>query len=262
MQRWEVSKPKGVFVIVHGAGEHHGRYEWTVNQLNKLNYNVIMGDLPGQGKTEGPRGHISSFNEYMVVVRKWLKEARQYRLPVVLLGHSMGGLISIHTLMDLNRNLVPSAVVLSSPCLGLANPPSVPVRSLAYLLNYCVPKYRVATKGNRGTRCEITRKKYDQDPLRVRKVSVRWYSELVQAIELAHRKVNEIPDIPLLLTQGGDDRVVDKKMARAWFNGLPIMDKYYKEWDGLFHEVLNEPEKEKVLAHMMGFVTIQLSMIK
>lgn len=262
MWKWEVTKPKGVFVIVHGAGEHHGRYEWVIKQLNQLNYHVVVGDLPGQGKTEGPRGHITSFDEYIATVRTWLKAARQYKLPVFLLGHSMGGLISIHTIMSLNKNLLPSAVLLSSPCLGLAKPPSASVRSVAKLLNVSVPQLRVPTEGNRGTRCEVTRKKYDEDPLRVRKVSIRWFNELTKAMNMAHKQVDEFPNIPLYITQGGDDRVVDKIMVKNWFNRLPIMDKYYKEWDVLFHEVLYEPEKNKVLAHMMGFVTTQLAMLE
>src|SRR5690554_4657353 len=95
-----VKEPKGVFVIVHGAGEYHVRYEWVTKKINDLGYHVIMGDLPGQGLTEGPRGHIDSFEDYKLVVTDWLKEAEAYELPIVMLAHSMGGLITIHTLME------------------------------------------------------------------------------------------------------------------------------------------------------------------
>ncbi|MDQ0254951.1 lysophospholipase [Evansella vedderi] len=262
MWKWEVTEPKGVFVIVHGAGEHHVRYKWVVERLNALNYHVIMGDLPGQGKTEGPRGHISSFDQYKGVVEKWLSKGREYGLPVILLGHSMGGLISICTLMSMKKNLFPDVVVLSSPCLGLAYPPSKSKRALSHILNVCVPQVRFPSGTNPGTRCEKMRMRDSQDPLMIKKVSVRWYRELVKAMEMAHKGVSEFPNIPLLVTQGGDDLIVDKYMVQKWFKEVPLMDKYYKEWDQLYHEVLNEPEKERVLAHIMGFVTIQLTMLK
>src|SRR5690625_4840620 len=121
MWTWEVSEPRGVIVIVHGAGEHHGRYKWLAEKWNEHGFEVIMGDLPGQGKSRGKRGHIQSFSQYIDVVGEWIEAARKRNLPILLLGHSMGGLIIIRLLME--RAIVVHGVILSSPCLGLSQPP-------------------------------------------------------------------------------------------------------------------------------------------
>src|SRR5690625_2767317 len=76
MWKWEVAEPRGVVVMVHGAGEHHARYGWLCENWNKHGFEVIMGDLPGQGKSQGKRGHIQSFNQYIDAVEEWLNEAR------------------------------------------------------------------------------------------------------------------------------------------------------------------------------------------
>ncbi|MDG5787760.1 alpha/beta hydrolase [Evansella sp. AB-P1] len=261
MWKWEAEEPKGVFVIIHGAGEYHVRYEWVVNQLHSLGYHVIIGDLPGQGKTEGPRGHVNSFNDYKEVLEKWLSEGKKYNLPVVLLGHSMGGLISIYTLQSLKEVELPDVVILSSPCLGLTNPPKKSKKIAARVLNVVHPSFRFPSglAPGSGTRDERMRQRDLNDSLLIKRVSVRWYSELEKAMDISHRQVDSFPNVPLLVMQGGNDLIVDKEKVISWFNRLPIHNKYYKEWDGLYHEVLNEPERNKVLAHLLGFVTIQLS---
>ncbi|MBU9721044.1 MULTISPECIES: alpha/beta fold hydrolase [Bacillaceae] len=259
MWKREVQLAKGVFVIVHGAGEYHVRYNWVVDQLNKLNFHVIIGDLPGQGTTEGPRGHVDRFQQYIEVVSGWLKEAKKYQLPVYLLAHSMGGLISIHTLMALTKNDLPNVVVLSSPCLGLKNDPPFYKRTLSHVLDVISPGFRFPSglEPGSGTRDEWMRKRDLGDNKLIKHVSVRWYKELVRAMNKAHEQKASFPDIPLLVTQAGNDLIVKKEMAKSWFDGLNITNKYYKEWPNLYHEVLNEPEKAEVLAHLIGFISIQ-----
>ncbi|UTR11464.1 alpha/beta hydrolase [Evansella sp. LMS18] len=261
MWKYEAKDAKAVFVIVHGAGEYHVRYNWVVEQLTKLQYHVVLGDLPGQGTTTGPSGHINSFNDYIVNVAKWLSEAKQYELPVILLAHSMGGLISIHTLMKMNEKDLPDAVILSSPCLGLANDPPVSKKLMASILNIAAPRFRFPSglAPGSGTRSEEMRKRDVADPLLVKKVSARWYTELVKAMKQAQERTDAFPDIPVLVSQGGTDLIVNKERGRAWFDKLPVSNKYYREWEGLYHEVLNEPEQDRVFAHMLGFVTLNIS---
>lgn len=252
---------KGVFVIVHGAGEYHVRYQWTTEQLNRLGYHVIIGDLPGQGLTDGPRGHVDSFQDYISVVKSWLIEAKTFELPVFMLSHSMGGLITIHLLTKLaqseNKRFLPDAVALSSPCLGLVNKQSPFKEKLSYVLNNLTPRLRFQSNVPRGagTRDEAMRKRDLQDSRLIRRVSVRWYRELQTAMKWAMKHISRFPDLPLLVMQAGDDRIVDKESVKAWFQALSITNKHYREYEGLYHEVLNEPEREKVLEDLMRFVT-------
>ncbi|WP_147805169.1 alpha/beta hydrolase [Alkalicoccus halolimnae] len=261
MWKWEAAgKPKATVVIVHGAGEYHARYEWVIEEMRHMNFHVFMGDLPGQGTTEGARGHVDSFKEYVHKVREWLNEAGEEKLPLILFGHSMGGLISVTTLQHLHAEELPDMVVLSSPCFGLVNVQPWIKRSSARVLNRVAPRtmFPNGLEPGTGTRDPFMRTRDAEDPLLVKRVSARWYNELTTHMYRAHKQIKRTPNIPFYVMQGGEDKIVDKYAVKAWFNALDVDEKAYKEWPGLYHEVLNEPEREQVLAHMAGFITTQL----
>lgn len=254
MYHWKALKPKAVVVLVHGAGEHHGRYEWVIKKLTENNFYVIAGDLPGQGTNYKIQGHIDSFNEYMETIEAWVNEALALKLPVFLFGHSMGGLAVIRTMVE--KRLPVDKVVLSSPCLELMNYPKKHMMILSKILNVVMPRLRVPSgirKGS-GTRHGGMRNRDVLDPLLVKKISVRWFRELIKAMDLAHKKVGEFPEVPLLVMQAGNDLIVKAEAVRHWFADLTISDKTFKEWDGLYHEVLHEPEREEVFAYMQQFL--------
>lgn len=254
MREFTCKQPKGVAVVVHGAREHHGRYKWLVEQLTKESFHVILGDLPGQGLTEGQRGHINSFNEYVETITHWYIAAEQYNLPIVLIGHSMGGLSVIQTL--LNRKINPKAVILSSPCLGLVKPATKLQTAMLPILNLVTPRLQFPSNLERGseTRCEAMRQRDEIDPLLVSNISVRWYKELTRAMKHSHKHTKIFPDIPLLVLQAGNDLIVKKEDVRTWFDRLTVTNKTYKEWPGLYHEVFNEPEKEDVFLVAKSFI--------
>lgn len=253
---WESERAKGVFVLVHGANEYHVRYQWLIQKLIDEGYHVVMGDLPGQGRNPKTPGHVDSFQEYIDVIETWYERALQFELPVFLLGHSMGGLAVIQTMLQ--KQLSVNAVILSSPCLGLENPPSKFKSYSGLLLNKISPKFRMPTNLPEVTRCEEMRQRDEKDQYIVKKVSVRWYHELTNAMANSHKEVQHFPDVPLLVLQGGDDLIVDKKAVYHWFNQLTVTDKYYKEFPGFYHEVFNEPEKETVFHVAKRFAELHL----
>ncbi|MCT8137248.1 alpha/beta hydrolase [Anaerobacillus sp. CMMVII] len=254
---WECEKAKGVFVVVHGANEYHVRYQWLIQKLIDEGYHVVMGDLPGQGKNPKSRGHIDSFQEYIDIIEKWYQRAEQYQLPIFMLGHSMGGLAVIQTMLQ--KKLSVNGIILSSPCLGLVDPPSKLTHISAVILNKLIPKLRLPTNLAQVTRCEAMLKRDETDLNIVKKVSVRWYFELTTAMKESHAKVTSFPNVPLLILQGGDDLIVDKIAVFRWFNQLLLTDKYYKEFPNLYHEVFNEPEKETVFHVAKGFIESHLN---
>ncbi|WHY70908.1 alpha/beta hydrolase [Fictibacillus enclensis] len=257
MWKWETKDVvKGAVIMVHGAGEYHGRYEWLIQQFNAAGFHVLMGDLPGQGTTTRRRGHIDSFDEYILTIEEWITEAELYSLPVFLFGHSMGGLAAIRAATE--RNFTLKCIILSSPCLGLASPPKKGIETLSRVLNTVAPSIKFSANLDpvNKTRNEQVLLRDASDPLLVEKVSVRWYRELVSAMKQAHQETDRFPNVPLLVIQGGDDRIVDKRAVRSWFNRLELHDKMYKEYPGLYHEVLNEPERDDVFKFMKSYLNL------
>ncbi|TYS69149.1 alpha/beta hydrolase [Sutcliffiella horikoshii] len=259
MWKWEAENPKGTIVIVHGAQEHHGRYTWLLDQWKTNGYNVIMGDLPGQGLSTRRRGHIDNFDEYIEEVEKWIKEAYLLKPPVFVIGHSMGGLAVIRTLQE-KKPLMVDGVILSSPCLKLLHHPTKGLDVLSKGLNFILPKtkFKTGLTIDKATRNEEIRKTAAGDELYITKVSVRWYRELVQSMNQAFTGIEKFPDVPVLLLQAGEDLVVDKFASETWFNSLSAKEKTYKEWEGLYHEIFNEPERARVFRYAKAFVDLQL----
>jgi lysophospholipase len=260
MWKWETEgEPKAVIVIVHGASEHHGRYGWLIEMWRTSGYHVIMGDLPGQGlTTRSRRGHIDHFDEYISEVKDWIQAAYQFELPIFLIGHSMGGLISIRLLQEERMNI--AGVILSSPCVGLTHTPSKFLDILSHGLNIVFPSLRIDSglTVEMATRNLEVREIDSNDTLYVTKMSVRWYRELVTAMKIAFEKRSEIQDVPMLVMQAGDDKVVSKQAVKQWFNQAPLSEKRFKEWPECYHEIYNEPERETVFQYSKDFIESQL----
>jgi lysophospholipase len=249
----KVENPRGVIVMVHGAGEHHGRYEWLRKRFLSQGFHIVAGDLPGQGENPRKRGHIDSFDEMIEAVSKWIDTAKAFHSPILIFGHSLGGLTVIRTLEEIQFK--PRAILLSSPCLGLFFPPPQWLVKMVKPLNTWAPSFRLTVKKSTGnslaTRNKDVLVRDASDPLMVKKVSIRWYFELEKAMNQAFKKADDFPDVPLFIFQAGSDKIVDKHAVKRWFEGLPIQRKYYKEWPGLYHEVFNEPERERIFQYAL-----------
>ncbi|WP_034765546.1 alpha/beta hydrolase [Rossellomorea vietnamensis] len=260
MWKWESDQEaKAVIVIIHGAMEHHGRYGWLIEMWRASGFHVIMGDLPGQGMTSrSQRGHIDSFDEYIVEVKDWVQAAYQFELPVFVIGHSMGGLIAIRLLQESHVNV--AGVILSSPCLGLVTTPAKPVELLSLGFNKIAPmvKFPSGLTIDMATRNADVREIDSNDTLYITKVSVRWYRELVQAMKAAFANLEKMPDVPLLVMQAGDDKIVEKKTVKKWFNELSLSEMHYKEWPKCYHEIYNEPEREEIYEYSKIFIESRL----
>ncbi|WP_246031557.1 alpha/beta hydrolase [Salibacterium salarium] len=254
MKNWISERARGTVIIVHGAGEHHGRYEWIIDRLNHQGFHVVSGDLPGHGRTRGKRGHIDRFDQYIDTIYAWYKEAASYEVPVFLYGHSMGGLIAIRALME--KYMPVQGVILSSPCLGLYEYPSRMQEMATRMMHRLTPTLssQSGLKAEYITRDPEVREAYQQDELNITTVTARWYQEMLKAMKTSMLHTERYPNVPTLVMQAGEDYVVDKHVTHRWFNRLEIADRALKEWDGLYHELLSEPEKEEVFRFMMNFI--------
>lgn len=254
MKKLLAENPKGVIVIVHGAFEHSGRYDWLTKKWHSEGYHVIYGDLPAHGETEGTRGHIESFNEYIESIESWVKEGKKLHEKVIILGHSMGGLAVIRTLQD--KELDVSGVILSSPAIDILAKPTKPIEYISKAIERIKPSLRFPTNMNPNhvTRCEEMLQRDKNDPLILKKVSARWYQEFQRAIDQADFKKDTYPNVPTLVLQAGNDKLVNAVEVYRWFEEVEIDEKDFKEWDNLYHEVFNEPEKDEVFSYTLDYV--------
>jgi len=261
---WVPLNARGTVTLVHGLAEHSGRYEPLAQALATRGWAVFAADLRAHGLSQDPPGagrvHVDHFEDYFLDLDaiSGIARAQFEALPHFLLGHSMGGLITLRYVLHKPEGL--SGAIVSSPALGI-HPDSLPpgpLRALTGLLSRLAPRFRVdgGLDSNAVSRDPDVVRDYVNDPLVTTKVSVRWYSEFVQAIERAHQAAPSLR-IPLLLMQSGADRLVDPGGPRKWLNQAPEGQVEFHVWEGLYHEMFNEPEKQQVRSMVLDWLERQ-----
>jgi len=254
---WTPENPHGILIIVHGLAEHGGRYRETAEFFAAQGWVVFAGDLRGHGLSPdapgGGRVHVRRFTDYFMDVEAFTDLARQANanlplyLPLYLLGHSMGGLIVISYLLRQPLDL--AGAVISSPSLGIhpESRPPLALRLLVGLLSRVAPRARFPT--DLDTRVlshdPAVIQAYIEDPLVSRKVSARWYAEVLKAMKLANAQAGALRT-PILLMQSGDDRLVDPAAPARWAAGAPAGLVELVTWEGFYHEMFNEYGKDQV----------------
>lgn len=255
--KWPAAQSRGALVIVHGTGEHHGRYEHVAAYVNERGWDVYTGDLPGWGRSPGKKGHIESFSQYIEAVRIWTEEAvdsAKGEKPVFLLGHSLGGLVATRFVQIFGGRQGWSGLILTSPCLELKVEVPAWKTKLARWLDRMWPSLTMENgiTPDMVSRDSAVQAAYRSDPLNYSKVSVRWFQELHKAMGQAWEARDRIK-IPLLVLQAGEDALVCADAVRRFVEGVPG-DAQFQRFPGLRHEVLNEPERESVLQRMVEWM--------
>ena len=252
-RRWEpTGAPRAAMLIVHGIGEHSGRYEHVGATFAASGIDVLSYDQRGFGETEGPRGHVDSFSDYLDDVEPLLAERRELNLPVILLGHSLGGLVA--TTYLISGRPQPDLAVLSAPALGAEMPAWQ--RKFAPILGKVAPKLRIPADfdGSVLSRDEDVQVAYESDPLRVPSTTARLGREILAAMAAADRSLDRLR-VPTYVLHGSEDSLVPPS-ASAVLEALPTVTR--REWEGLRHECLNEPEKADVIAEVVAWIDARL----
>ena len=254
-QGWEPeASVRAVVCLVHGLGEHTGRYAHVAAALNDAGYAVLGCDLRGHGKSGGPRGHTPSYDTLMDDTGRLLDEAaeRYSDKPRFLYGHSLGGNLVLN--YTLKRKPQLAGVVATSPLIRTTNPaPAVKITlgKLMYKLQPGVTMANGIPLDSLAHDPEIGRA-YAADPLVHNKISARLALDMLQAGEWALAHAAEFP-LPLLLVHGTADELTSAAATQE-FAGKVRGDCTLKLWDGFYHETHNEPEKAEVLAFMAAWI--------
>jgi len=254
-QSWQPeTKSRAVICLVHGMGEHSGCYGYVADSLTQAGYTLISFDLRGHGKSEGPRGHIPSYEALMKDISSLLEVANKQfpELSLFLYGHSLGGNLVLNYVIRRQPKL--KGVIVTGPWLRLAfEPPRFEI-ILAQITNYIWPSF--SQKSGLDTKALSRNLKvvhtYENDPLVHDRISARMFIGFYQAGHWALEHASEF-SIPLLLMHGGADKITSVKASNEFAEKI-TENCTLKIWDGLYHEIHDEPEKEEVFKFLIDWL--------
>ena len=246
---------KAGIVIVHGLGEHSGRYDNIVNHLVPRGYAVYGFDLIGHGKSEGEREFVKGFEDYTVSLTTYLALVKDW-LPdksVFLLGHSMGGLIATYYLLDHSDAF--RGAVISAPTVTVPEHFNQSTLLAAKILSKLTPKMGLMQlDANDISRDPEVVRVYLEDPLVFKgKTTVRLMAEMLKAMIRVNEEISQI-SIPFIYVGGGADKLALPKRAKTIYERAKSKDKTLKIYEGLSHEVFNEPERAQVLQDVANWL--------
>ena len=236
---------KAVIVLVHGIGEHIGRYEHVARMFTDHSYAVIGADLVGHGKSGGQRGHVDAYDDFLDIIDWMLKEAsvRYPDLPRFLYGHSLGGNLVLYYTEKRAPQI--AGVIATSPALEVTKVPPLKL-ALGKLMYSIYPRFKMTNSLDVTglSRNEAVVSAYQADPLVHPFVSAHLGLDLLGAGKVIRENSAQLK-IPLLLMHGEKDRLVNASGTREFASHLGGNVKYV-EMPGAYHELHNEINKDDV----------------
>jgi alpha-beta hydrolase superfamily lysophospholipase len=252
--------PKALLLLVHGAGEHSGRYLQLARYFTRHGYAIAALDHPGHGKSEGHYGHVDRFGDFVstlgIFQRKLTADFPQ--LPQILLGHSMGGLIGGLYLLENQQAFV--GCVMSGPAIKTDIEPGYLQLLLIRGLSVLAPKTGVLQLDAAGvSRDPAVVAAYVNDPLvNHKKMSARMVAELFGGMRQLQADAARI-SLPILLLHGDADVMASPEGSRFLYEHVCSTDKTLELCPGLFHEIFNEPEHEEIFAQVLEWCDRRLT---
>lgn len=256
-QGWvPADEPAGIVVISHGFAEHSGRYAHVAERLATEGYACYAVDHRGHGQSEGRRGNLNRMSEVCADLGQVIALAgeRHDGLPVVLLGHSLGGLIALDYVTSSDQAAL-CGLILS----GAVMVPSVGSqveRLAAKVLSSIAPNLGLVPPLDSSTisRDPDVVAAYDADPLNYRgKIGARVGAEALAAIDRVTGRLSTI-SLPVLVLHGTEDRLSAPSGSQLVADRVASQDVTLTLHDGLYHEIFNEPEQQAVLDEVVGWL--------
>jgi lysophospholipase len=233
-------------VLVHGFGEHVGRYRHLAQWLSARQVGVVATDLRGHGHSAGRRSFIESYDDYLHDVSASVQFASKLfvNLPIVIVGHSMGGLIA--ALFSQTPSHGVAGLALSSPAFGFAVQVPLVKRAAGHLMSRIWPTLALPAGVPSGklSHDQAVVAAYDADPLVNKVATARWYTASLKAQQDALLGAHRIR-IPTLLLCAGNDEVASTSAAQLVFERLGSVQKRIEILEGFYHEIFNELERDK-----------------
>lgn len=257
LQAWMPEKPNAGMLLVHGLGEHSGRYYHIVEKLNKLGVAVFTFDGRGHGKSADgkPTAYFDSYQDYLKDIDALYGKVKAYLpgFPSFLYGHSMGGgLIAAYVL---KYKPEATGVILSSPAIKEAEGTSYLLITISGLINKILPRYKVLNLDVAGiSRIQEEVNKYNSDPLVYHEnIPTRTGYELYQMMQFIQSEAENF-DLPVLLIHGDADRLTNPKGSELLATKAKSTDRTFKIFPGGYHELINDLDREEVIQLICDWV--------
>jgi len=249
------NEPKAIINLVHGMGEHSGRYDHWGKLFADAGYALVSTDLPGHGNTEGKLGHTKSYQSLLDQVDLMLIKSEEMfpGIPRILYGHSLGGNIVINYAISKTPPI--SALIASAPWLRLVIPVSGVEKVFSRLFNSLAPGLTIKAKGLGAEKLSNNPEHWESvrsDPMVHRKISVRYAYELMKMGEYALSHIYQI-NIPFLLMHGDADEITSHKASEE-FAANTSERTQLKIWEGFRHELHNTLEHKQVFDYILNWL--------
>ena len=256
---WAPAEPRAVLLLAHGLAEHSGRYGDFASFFADAGIATYALDFPGHGRSDGKRGHIRDFQEYTDTLGALLSLAREAHpdIPLVLFGHSMGGLIAADFLLQHQSEFV--AAVLTGAAIQSPQQPSSIVLFVNRVIASVMPRLGVLRMDASGiSRDPQVISDYENDPLVYRgKATAGLVTALISTMKRVVENATSIR-LPLLIMHGSVDSLTAVEGSKLLHDSISSEDKKIVIYDGLYHEILNEPERKNVMADILEWLETRI----
>lgn len=254
LQGWETANHKAVIYMVHGLGEHSGRYEHLAAALNNAGYTLVAFDLRGHGKSQGQRGHSPSIDHIVNDIELFADQVsgKYPNIPCFLYAHSLGGMLALNYLIHSKPALL--GAIISAPGLRSALQEQKMKVILSKVGGLIFPTMKIKSGLDPTMLSHDTKvvKTYINDPLVHGDISFGLARSMLEGISRVFAHASSIKT-PLLVMHGGADRVVFPSGSHDLCR-LVSGDCTLKIWDGKYHEIHNEPDKDAVFKYMIDWL--------
>ncbi len=251
---WTVESPKAVIALVHGFGEHSGRYAHLAGFFNKNGYSVYSFDNRGHGKSTGKRGHAPNYEHYLEDIDVFLDfvKSQTNAQSIFLYGHSMGGNLVLNYVI--RRKPLVKGVIISAPWVQLAFEPKPILVTLGKMMRSVFPGFSQESglAQEHISKDPLVVKAYQNDPLVHGSITASASIGILEAANFLNTYVGEMP-VPTLIMHGTEDKLTSQPASEAFAKrtGGPIT---YKKWEGMYHEIHNEPQQLEVFNYTLGWM--------